>query len=134
MFYHVKVLITVNVFSRPQNVQTSCEAHQVKHPGQLVPRILYTEVQRPEHEDDYSVSLQPRLTMTDAVRSFLYASIALCLINDTENLTLLLLLLLLSGIYNRYEFEPPHSGGSEITHKDAPQENIHVCVCVCMCM
>ena len=26
-----------------------------------------------------------------------------------------------SGIYNSYEFEPPHSGGSEITHKDAPQ-------------
>ena len=32
-----------------------------------------------------------------------------------------LILLLLSGIYNPYEFEPPHSGGSEITHKDAPQ-------------
>ena len=29
--------------------------------------------------------------------------------------------LLLSGIYNAYEFEPPNSGGSEITHKDAPQ-------------
>ena len=27
----------------------------------------------------------------------------------------------LSGIYNPYEFEPPPSGGSEITHKDAPQ-------------
>jgi hypothetical protein len=27
----------------------------------------------------------------------------------------------LFGIYNPYEFEPPHSGGSEITHKDAPQ-------------
>ena len=30
-------------------------------------------------------------------------------------------LLLLSGIYNRYEFEPPPCGGTEITHKDAPQ-------------
>ena len=29
--------------------------------------------------------------------------------------------LLLSGIYNPYEFEPPPSGGSEITHKDEPQ-------------
>ena len=28
---------------------------------------------------------------------------------------------LLSGIYNPEEFEPPHSGGSEITHKDASQ-------------
>ena len=28
---------------------------------------------------------------------------------------------LLSGIYNPYEFEPPHSRGFEITHKDAPQ-------------
>jgi hypothetical protein len=129
VFYHFKVLITVNVFSLPQNVQTSCGAHQVKHPGQLVPRILYTVVQRPEHKDDYSVSLEPRLTMTDAVRSFLYASIALCLINYTQNLTLTLLLLL-SGIYNPYEFEPPHSGGSEITHKDAPHKDIHVCVCV----
>ena len=27
----------------------------------------------------------------------------------------------LSGIYNPYEFEPPHTGGSEITHKDTPQ-------------
>jgi hypothetical protein len=27
----------------------------------------------------------------------------------------------ISGIYNPYEFEPPPSGGSEITHKDAPQ-------------
>ena len=27
----------------------------------------------------------------------------------------------LSGIYNLYEFEPPHSGGSKITHKDTPQ-------------
>ena len=31
------------------------------------------------------------------------------------------ILFLLSGIYNPYEFEPPHSGGSEITHQDAPQ-------------
>ena len=31
------------------------------------------------------------------------------------------LILLLPGIYNPYEFEPPHSGGSEITHKNAPQ-------------
>ena len=30
-------------------------------------------------------------------------------------------ILLLSGIYNPYEFEPPHSGRSEITHKDVPQ-------------
>jgi hypothetical protein len=30
-------------------------------------------------------------------------------------------ILLLSGIYNPYEFEPPHPGGSEVTHKDAPQ-------------
>jgi hypothetical protein len=30
-------------------------------------------------------------------------------------------LLLLSGIYNPYEFEPPQSGGSDITQKDAPQ-------------
>ena len=29
--------------------------------------------------------------------------------------------LLLSGIYNPYQFEPPPSEGSEITHKDAPQ-------------
>ena len=34
---------------------------------------------------------------------------------------LLLLLLLLSGVYNPYEFKPPHSWGSEITHKNAPQ-------------
>jgi hypothetical protein len=27
----------------------------------------------------------------------------------------------LSGIYNPYEFEPPHSRGSENKHKDAPQ-------------
>jgi hypothetical protein len=33
----------------------------------------------------------------------------------------LLLLLLLSGIYNRYEYEPPHSWGYTITHKDTPQ-------------
>jgi hypothetical protein len=31
------------------------------------------------------------------------------------------LLLFISGIYNPYEFEPPHFGGSKITHKDAPQ-------------
>ena len=31
------------------------------------------------------------------------------------------ILLLLSGIYNPYKFEPPHSGGSDITHKEAPQ-------------
>ena len=30
-------------------------------------------------------------------------------------------IILLSGIYNAYDSEPPHSGGSEITHKDAPQ-------------
>jgi hypothetical protein len=30
-------------------------------------------------------------------------------------------LLLLPGIYNPHEFQPPPSGGSEITHKDAPQ-------------
>ena len=30
-------------------------------------------------------------------------------------------ILLLSGIYNPCEFEPPHSGGSRITHKDAPE-------------
>ena len=30
-------------------------------------------------------------------------------------------LLLLSGIYNPYEFEPRHSEGSEITHTNAPQ-------------
>jgi hypothetical protein len=32
----------------------------------------------------------------------------------------ILLLLLLSPIYDPYEFEPPHSGGSEITHSDTP--------------
>jgi hypothetical protein len=31
------------------------------------------------------------------------------------------LLLLLSGIYNPYEFEPPQSGGSEITRKNESQ-------------
>jgi hypothetical protein len=30
-------------------------------------------------------------------------------------------IILLSGIYNPYDSEPPRSGGSEITHKDAPQ-------------
>ena len=34
---------------------------------------------------------------------------------------LIWVIIILSGIYNPYEFEPPHSGGSEITHKDAPQ-------------
>jgi hypothetical protein len=29
--------------------------------------------------------------------------------------------LFLSGIYNPYEFEPPHSWGYEITHKNTPQ-------------
>jgi hypothetical protein len=29
--------------------------------------------------------------------------------------------LLPSGIYKPYEFEPPPSGDSEITHKDAPK-------------
>jgi hypothetical protein len=31
------------------------------------------------------------------------------------------IILLLFGIYNPYEFQPPPSGGSEITHKDTPQ-------------
>ena len=33
----------------------------------------------------------------------------------------LLPLFFLSGIYNPYEFELPHSGGSEITRKDTTQ-------------
>jgi hypothetical protein len=39
----------------------------------------------------------------------------------TDDFLLLLLLLLLSRIYNPYEVGSPHSGGSAITHKDAPQ-------------
>jgi hypothetical protein len=31
-----------------------------------------------------------------------------------------MVILLLSGIYNPYEFKPPHCGGSEITNKVAP--------------
>ena len=31
-----------------------------------------------------------------------------------------IVILLLSGIHNPYEFKPSQYGGSEITHKDAP--------------
>ena len=38
-----------------------------------------------------------------------------------DAMIIFLIFLLLSGIYNPYQFEPPPSGSSEITHKKAPQ-------------
>jgi hypothetical protein len=48
-------------------------------------------------------------------------AVELGLLPEVYALKMCLFLLLLSGIYNPYEFESPHSGGSEVTHKDAPQ-------------
>ena len=55
------------------------------------------------------VRMQGKLPLCDFLHCPLYSQLVHLL---------LLLLLLLSGIY---EFEPPASGGSEITHKDTPQ-------------